>query len=66
MGVFVCFFQFVEYNIGQETQMGGVDDMRIAVVGDIQYRKGEDITEIAQDISALEPDTVIIVGDYGY
>ena len=40
--------------------------MRIAVVGDIQYRKGEDITEIAQDISALEPDTVIIVGDYGY
>lgn len=40
--------------------------MRIAVVGDLQYRKGEDITEIAQDISALEADTVIIVGDYGY
>lgn len=40
--------------------------MRIAVVGDLQYEKGEDISKIADDIKNLAPDAVILLGDYGY
>lgn len=40
--------------------------MRIAVVGDLQYQNGENISLIADDIAALNADTVILLGDYGY
>ncbi len=40
--------------------------MRIAVVGDLQYQKGEDISLVADDIAQLDADAVILLGDYGY
>lgn len=40
--------------------------MRIAVVGDLQYEKGEDLTEIVEDIAGLNADIIILLGDYGY
>lgn len=40
--------------------------MRIAIVGDLQYREGESVESIAQDIAELKPDSIIILGDYGY
>lgn len=40
--------------------------MRIAIVGDLQYEKGENISHIADDINNLAPDAVILLGDYGY
>lgn len=40
--------------------------MRIAVVGDLQYQKGENISPIADDIAELNADAVILLGDYGY
>lgn len=40
--------------------------MRIAIVGDLQYEKGEDISHVADDIEGLNPDVVILLGDYGY
>lgn len=40
--------------------------MRIAVVGDLQYQKGENISLVADDIAKLNADTVILLGDYGY
>ena len=40
--------------------------MRIAVVGDLQYEKGENISVVADDIAKLNADTVILLGDYGY
>ena len=40
--------------------------MRIAIVGDLQYYEGENIDDIAEEIASLKPDTVILLGDYGY
>ncbi len=40
--------------------------MRIAIVGDLQYEKGESISGIIDDINTLNPDNIIFLGDYGY
>lgn len=39
--------------------------MRIVITGDIQYEEGEKIESIARDIDRLQPDIVILLGDYG-
>ncbi len=41
-------------------------NMKIAIVGDLQYFEGESIDGIAEEINSLEPDVVILLGDYGY
>lgn len=40
--------------------------MRIVIVGDLQFKRGESINDIARDISELSPDYTILLGDYGY
>ena len=40
--------------------------MRIAIVGDLQYKEGESVEIIALDLADVKPDAVVIVGDYGY
>lgn len=40
--------------------------MRIVIVGDLQYQRGENISPIVDDIAGLNADTVILLGDYGY
>lgn len=40
--------------------------MRIAIVGDLQYREDESVENIALELKAINPDTVVILGDYGY
>ena len=39
--------------------------MRIAIIGDLQNDTIDNIKKVAEDISALSPDYVIAVGDYG-
>ena len=39
--------------------------MRTVIVGDLQYRKHEDISQIVDDIISLCADNVILLGDYG-
>lgn len=40
--------------------------MRIAIVGDLQYWEGESVEDIVNDLITLNPDAVVILGDYGY
>ncbi|MBQ7915452.1 MAG: metallophosphoesterase family protein [Firmicutes bacterium] len=40
--------------------------MRVVLVGDLQYRAGEKIDHIVDEINTLEADAVIVLGDYAY
>ncbi len=40
--------------------------MRIAIIGDLQFGKGQRLGTLPEEIDALSPDLVVVVGDYGY
>lgn len=40
--------------------------MRVVLVGDLQYRAGESIDHVVEDVNTLHGDAVIVLGDYAY